>query len=218
MWPIYLTAGSVSAILSLVEVSSSKIGVTRQATRWILLRLAIDGLVGAGAYLTLSATGNTTPNSLSKWFVAVIAGVGGAAMARSYFVARGPSGQKFGLVAFHDRLRNWTDDRIADSVSRAGTAWLRDIAIPRMRTTDIDELIEDTITYLEYRGRGASQINKTRAHLLSVSSQGIDTDAMRYQLYKVVIAAGAKSVLSHYVKKRAPEFARRTAPVAAADR
>ena len=195
-----LAAGGVAASLSLLEVVTGRNGFVRQALGWALLRMAIDGAAGAVAYQPVRAAASGLPELL----VIVLAGAAGAATLRSYVVTLQKGGTQVGVISIYDKIKKWTDDKIAGAVSIQRRRWLESTVEPTLRSVSADEIIEWVMSYLEDQPRYMEGTNEKglatiRGELESARAKTDDRHG-RVQFYRTIIGAGGLDVLAKQTK------------------
>lgn len=195
-----LAAAGVAASLSLLEVVTGRNGFVRQALGWALLRMAIDGAAGAVAYQPVRAAATGLPELL----VIVLSGAAGAAALRSYVVTLQKGGTQVGVISIYDKIKRWTDEKIAGAVSIARRQWLESTVEPTLNSVSADEIIEWVISYLEDQptymdGTNEKGLATIRGALEAAKPQTDDRHAW-VQFYRTIIGAGGLDVLAKQTK------------------
>ena len=199
-------AGLVAAALSLFEVVSSRTGFTVKATGWALVRMVIDGLAGSLAYQPVHAAAKAFPDVVEI----LLAGAAGTAVLRSYVVTinKGAGEAHVGIISVCDRIKGWTDGKIAGSVTRQTSEWLEKEVEPRLRSRSCEEIIDGVMWFLERQPSFGGQEDIERLAPIRTLLQGAvapaDDRLGRMKLYRIIVSAGGRDELKRQIRAGRP--------------
>lgn len=144
MWP--LAAAGIASLASLLELLTSRRRPPPwRAWHWVLLRLAVDGLVGLIAYPAVKAA-IAGGDGIA---VAITAGLAGPAVLRATIAVERPAGETaaIGLEQKHRQFTDWTNERINQLGATSDSEWVEDTAVPALAALTPDELSRRIETY-----------------------------------------------------------------------
>ena len=198
LW-IAVGAALVAVLLSSFELFSTSIGAALRALPFYLMRLGADGLVGLGAYAPVHRLAPHWPAVA----VSITAGAAGTTALRSYTFAVGKgSRRQVGLVAPYEALRKFTDEKIASAVATSRVDWLRGEVGPALRNLDMDSLLSDVMSYLDFRGDlSQAQLGKLKSTFESILAAGPNNSEVRIEFFKALISAGGIVQLRSTVRR-----------------
>lgn len=200
-------SGLVAAAVCSIQYLNSNSPFSWRRCRFVaLLRCAVDGAGGVGAYFIAVKLLHISGTS---WWWAI--GLTAPALLRSYLTtwqsAAGNSSIDVGPVLVYDLLARAIDGIVDNSQGRDISRWLGNQVEPALASLPANEIVARVLPVLQRNQRSQDKLARTLAALKKDADEAVDA-ATRIAFYSRVIKVGGRGVLRDLVaeaSRRAPQ-------------